>query len=71
MKDFKDKVVFITGGASGAGLGQAQVFTELGAKVVIADMNRARLNEAIKAGAADYAVKLDVTDRKAFAQVAD
>jgi len=71
MKDFKDKVVFITGGASGAGLGQAQVFTELGAKVVIADMNRARLNEALKSGAADYAVKLDVTDRKAFAQVAD
>ncbi|MDR0916995.1 MAG: SDR family oxidoreductase [Oscillospiraceae bacterium] len=71
MKDFKDKIVFITGGASGAGLGQAQVFTAAGAKVVIADMNRQRLNEAIKSGAADYAIKLDVTDRKAFAAAAD
>ena len=25
MKDFKDKVTFITGGANGVGLGQAQV----------------------------------------------
>ncbi|MDR3310364.1 MAG: SDR family oxidoreductase [Oscillospiraceae bacterium] len=71
MKDFKDKIVFITGGASGAGLGQAQVFKAAGAKVVIADMNRQRLNEAIRNGDADYAIKLDVTDRKAFAQAAD
>ncbi|MDR3209465.1 MAG: SDR family oxidoreductase, partial [Oscillospiraceae bacterium] len=71
MKDFKDKIVFITGGASGAGLGQAQVFTEAGAKVVVADMNRQRLNEAIKSGSADYAIRLDVTDRKAFAAAAD
>jgi NAD(P)-dependent dehydrogenase (short-subunit alcohol dehydrogenase family) len=71
MKDFKDKIVFVTGGASGVGLGQAQVFTAAGAKVIIADMNRQRLNEAIKAGAADYAIKLDVTDRAATAAAAD
>ena len=71
MKDFKDKIVFITGGASGAGLGQAQIFTEAGAKVIIADMNRQRLNEAIKNGHADYAIKLDVTDRKGYADAAD
>ncbi len=26
MKDFAGKIVFVTGGASGAGLGQAKVF---------------------------------------------
>ena len=26
MKDFKGKIVFVSGGASGAGLGQAKVF---------------------------------------------
>lgn len=71
MKDFKDKIVFITGGASGAGLGQAQVFTEAGAKVIIADMNQTRLDEAIASGAADKAIKLDVTDRDGYAAAAD
>ena len=40
MKDFKGKVAFITGGASGAGLGQAKVFSEAGMKVVIADVRQ-------------------------------
>jgi NAD(P)-dependent dehydrogenase (short-subunit alcohol dehydrogenase family) len=71
MKDFKDKIVLITGGASGAGLGQAEVFTEAGAKVIIADVNRERLDEALKSGAAAEAVSLDVTDRKAWAETAD
>jgi NADP-dependent 3-hydroxy acid dehydrogenase YdfG len=30
MKDFKVKVAFITGGVSGAGFGQARVFSEAG-----------------------------------------
>jgi NAD(P)-dependent dehydrogenase (short-subunit alcohol dehydrogenase family) len=38
MKDFAGKVLFITGGASGAGFGQAKVFSEAGCKVVIADI---------------------------------
>ena len=40
MKDFKDKVAFITGGASGAGFGQAKVFSEAGCKVAIADIGK-------------------------------
>ena len=40
MKDFKGKVAFITGGASGAGFGQAKVFSEAGMKVVIADIRQ-------------------------------
>ena len=35
----KDKVVIITGAASGIGLGIARVFLENGAKVVLADLN--------------------------------
>ena len=38
MKDVKGKVAFITGGASGVGLGMAKVFTRAGMKVVIADI---------------------------------
>jgi NAD(P)-dependent dehydrogenase (short-subunit alcohol dehydrogenase family) len=71
MKDFKNKLVLITGGASGAGLGQAQVFTEAGAKVIVADINQQRLDEAVAMGAAVEAVKLDVTDRKGWADTAD
>ena len=33
MKDFKNQIAFITGGASGAGFGQAQVFGRAGAKI--------------------------------------
>ena len=29
MKDFQGKVLFITGGASGAGFGQAKVFSDI------------------------------------------
>ena len=71
MKDFTNKLVFITGGASGAGLGQAQVFTEAGARVIVADINRERLDEAVASGAALEAVYLDVTDRKGWADAAD
>ena len=47
MKDFAGKVAFITGGASGAGLGQAKVFSEAGCKVVIADIRQDHLDEAM------------------------
>jgi NAD(P)-dependent dehydrogenase (short-subunit alcohol dehydrogenase family) len=75
MKDFKDKVAFITGGASGAGFGQAKVFSEAGMKVVIADVRQDHLDEAMayfKAKKAQvHAIKLDITDRKAYAKAAD
>lgn len=75
MKDFKGKVCFITGGASGAGFGQAQIFSEAGMKVVIADVRDDHLEEAMEyfkqKGAPAHAIKLDVTDREAFAAAAD
>jgi NAD(P)-dependent dehydrogenase (short-subunit alcohol dehydrogenase family) len=75
MKDFAGKIAFITGGASGAGLGQAKVFSEAGCKVVIADIRQDHLDQA-KAyfkdkKAAVHAIKLDITDRKAYAAAAD
>jgi NAD(P)-dependent dehydrogenase (short-subunit alcohol dehydrogenase family) len=75
MKDFAGKVLFITGGASGAGFGQAKVFSEAGCKVVIADIRQDHLDEAtayFKEKKADvHAIKLDITDRKAYAAAAD
>jgi NAD(P)-dependent dehydrogenase (short-subunit alcohol dehydrogenase family) len=75
MKDFKGKVAFITGGASGAGLGQAKVFSEAGCRVVIADIRQDHLDEAtayFKEKKADvHAIELDITDREAYAAAAD
>jgi NAD(P)-dependent dehydrogenase (short-subunit alcohol dehydrogenase family) len=70
MDDFKGKVAFITGGASGVGLGQAKVLSELGVKVVIADIRRDHLDEALAWFRARtrqaHGIELDITDRAAF-----
>jgi NAD(P)-dependent dehydrogenase (short-subunit alcohol dehydrogenase family) len=75
MKDFAGKVAFITGGASGAGFGQAKVFSEAGCKIVIADIRQDHLDEAkayFKEKKVDvHTIKLDITDRKAYAAAAD
>ena len=75
MKDFAGKVAFITGGASGAGLGQAKVFSEAGCKIAIADIRQDHLDEAkayFKEKKVDvHTIKLDITDRKAYAAAAD
>jgi len=46
MKEFKDKVAVITGGASGIGLGIAKRAVNEGMKVVIADIEEEALNSA-------------------------
>ena len=75
MKDFAGKILFITGGASGAGFGQAKVFSEAGCKVVIADIRQDHLDEAMDyfrdKKAEVHAIKLDITDREAYAAAAD
>lgn len=43
---FQDKVVIITGGASGIGLAAAKRFASEGARIVVADYNLANLNAA-------------------------
>ncbi|OGO22442.1 MAG: hypothetical protein A2144_04330 [Chloroflexi bacterium RBG_16_50_9] len=75
MKDFTGKIAFITGGASGAGLGQAKVFSEAGCKIVIADIRQDHIDEAMayfkSKKAPVHAIKLDITDRKAYIKAAD
>ncbi|MEX2524790.1 MAG: SDR family NAD(P)-dependent oxidoreductase [Gammaproteobacteria bacterium] len=75
MKDVKDKVAFITGAGAGMGLGMAKAFSAAGMKVVIADIRRDHLDDAMQyfndKGAAAHAIQLDVTDREAYARAAD
>jgi NAD(P)-dependent dehydrogenase (short-subunit alcohol dehydrogenase family) len=75
MQDFTGKVAFITGGASGVGLGQAKVFAKAGVKVVLADVRAAALDDALgqlhALGVRARGIQLDVTDRAAFAHAAD
>ena len=75
MKDFAGKIAFITGGGSGLGLGLAKVFSEAGCKVVIADIRQDHLDEAMEyfsgQDVAVHPIKLDITDREAYARAAD
>ncbi|MEO0982900.1 MAG: SDR family oxidoreductase [Pseudomonadota bacterium] len=49
MKDLKDKVVVITGGATGIGFALAKAFGAEGAKIVIGEPREERLQEAVAA----------------------
>jgi NAD(P)-dependent dehydrogenase (short-subunit alcohol dehydrogenase family) len=78
MQQVEGKVAFITGGASGIGLGIAGAFLEAGMKVVIADLRRdhidssvASLGRSAKTAGSLHAIRLDVTDRAAMAAAAD
>ncbi|MFA5308471.1 MAG: SDR family NAD(P)-dependent oxidoreductase [Dehalococcoidales bacterium] len=74
MTEIKGKVAFITGGASGIGLGIAKACARHGMKVIIADMRQSALDEAMayfkEKNLPAHAVKLDVTDREAYARAA-
>lgn len=48
MKELRDRVAFITGGASGLGLGMAKAFGREGMKVMIADIEQAALVRAVQ-----------------------
>ncbi len=64
----KNKVAIITGGASGIGLATAQRFAKEGAKVVIADINEKRLEDAVntirKQGGTIEAIRTDVRSQE-------
>ncbi|MDR2530380.1 MAG: SDR family NAD(P)-dependent oxidoreductase, partial [Oscillospiraceae bacterium] len=75
MESLKGKTLFVTGGASGIGLGIAKAAAVEGANIFIADLRQSAIDESLAwfkennypaAGA-----KLDVSDRSAFKVAAD
>ena len=75
MEQLQDKVAFITGAASGIGLGIAGACVGAGMKVVMADVRREPLESAAASLASDGAVVLplllDVADRGEWSACAD
>jgi len=74
MQNLPGKTAFVTGGASGIGLGIAKALSGAGMNVVIADILDEHLETAkAELGRAEriLALKLDVTDRNDFARAAD
>jgi len=73
---FEGKTAFVTGGASGIGLGIAKVLVERGAKVVLADLRQDHIDDALAEFAgggrsnAVSALQLDVTSRTAYRDAA-
>lgn len=74
MDTFKNRVVVITGGASGIGLSMARAFADEGALIVLADLNERALREAThemeRRGARVLAVPTDVTRLDSVQQLA-
>lgn len=75
MIDFKNKTVLVTGGGAGIGRAIAQTFGEAGARVVVAEIDPARVTEIRKllqeAGVEALVVETDVTKGAAVAALAD
>jgi NAD(P)-dependent dehydrogenase (short-subunit alcohol dehydrogenase family) len=75
LREVTGRLAFITGGASGIGLGMARAFSAAGMRVVIAYAQDEQLAGAMaffpEPHAGVFPVKLDVTDRDAWARVAD
>src|SRR6478752_3493562 len=65
MQDFKDKVVLITGGATGIGRATALAFGRRGARVVMAGRRQTEGDKAVaalaEAGSSGHFIAADVT----------
>jgi NAD(P)-dependent dehydrogenase (short-subunit alcohol dehydrogenase family) len=76
ITSFEGKVAFITGGASGIGLGIAKELVRRGAQVVLADLRQDHIDDALAEFAggersnAVSAINLDVTSREKYAAAA-
>lgn len=75
MENLEGKTAFITGGASGIGLGIAKACAKYGMKVVIVDMRQDALDEAMayfkEKNLPAHPINLNVTDREAYVRAAD
>ena len=76
MRDLNGRTAFVTGGVSGLGLGLAKSLARAGCRLALSYRNEAYRDEAAAWFAANgfdppLMVKLDVTDRPAFAAAAD
>jgi NAD(P)-dependent dehydrogenase (short-subunit alcohol dehydrogenase family) len=77
MKNLEGRIAFVTGGASGIGLGIVKRFIDAGMKVAIADLRQDHLDEAgeyfesRQQGRNIHLIRLDVTDREAMKAAAD
>ena len=75
MEKLEGKTAFITGAASGIGLGIAKACARHGMKVVLTDARRDALEKALtyfqKKNYPAHAIVLDVTDREAYVRAAD
>jgi len=74
LSELDGKAAFITGGGSGIGLGIAAACLGAGMRVVLADIRRDHLDDAVArldGGARVHAIELDVCDRDALARAVD
>lgn len=75
MKDVTDKIAFITGAASGMGLGMARAFVGAGMKVMLADIDESRLStveKVLKEQGADVATIIcDVSKEQSVIEAAN
>jgi NAD(P)-dependent dehydrogenase (short-subunit alcohol dehydrogenase family) len=75
MENLQGKVAFVTGSASGIGLGIAKACGRAGMKVVIADVRQKAIDEVLpffkEKGWPVLGVQLDVTNREAYIKAAD
>jgi NAD(P)-dependent dehydrogenase (short-subunit alcohol dehydrogenase family) len=73
MREVEGRTAFVTGGASGIGLGMGTAFAAAGMNVVIADLRRDHIETALERldGERVHAIELDVTDREGFTRAAD
>lgn len=76
IESFDRRTAFVTGGASGIGLGIVKALARRGAFVVIADLRPDHITAALDSlageglGESIAAIELDVTDRAAYAETA-
>ena len=70
MEILKNKTAFVTGGASGIGLGIAKAFADEGMNIVIADLRQKAIDEVLpyfeEKGVPALGIKLNVTDRDEY-----